>query len=103
MNKKVISSESCPTRLHAPSEPSGLLWDESGPRCRHRTGLKVNQAPNARQKGVSFSRLRTRSAIWPLRSLIAFRGWSTLTCYHDGRVRRHADGELRRRQVNESA
>jgi hypothetical protein len=62
MKRKVVSSMSCPTRLHEPLKLSAHR-ETSGVRCRHRMGLKSNHAPNARQKAVSFSRLRTRSAV----------------------------------------
>ena len=39
-------------------------------------GLKSNHAPNARQKGVSFSRLRTRSASWMIRGLVTLRQYT---------------------------
>ena len=39
-------------------------------------GLKSNHAPNARQKGVSFSRLRTGSAGWTIRGWVALRHYT---------------------------
>jgi hypothetical protein len=52
-------------------------------------GLKSNHAPNARQKGVSFSRLRTRSANWTIRGLVALRLY---TLYPKGFVGKHEGG-----------
>lgn len=76
LKRKVASASSCPTRLHDPSKLSDPFGDKSGLRCRHRTGLNSNHAPNARQKGVSFSRLRTRSAGRIVRGLVTFRLYS---------------------------
>ena len=76
IKRNVVSSESCPTRLHEPLKLSDPSRGKFGLCCRQRIGLKSNHAPNARQKGVSFSRLRTRSASWTIRGLVALRHYT---------------------------